>query len=384
MIYQEQLMKAAQELAGFTLAEADVLRKAIGKKIRRLLLEQRDKLIEGCLKRGIPKHVAEKFWELVEPFDRYGFNRSHAACYAMIAYETAYLKAHYPIEFMTAFLNAEAGDIERMAFIIAECKKMGIEVLAPDVNKSSSVFSPEKQNIRFGLSAIKNVGVGVVEGIIREREVGGPFTNLTSFLSRVKHKDLNKKSLEALTKCGALDSLGTERNQIFTNIDDVVKFASAAKKEGMSSQNGLFGAAFPTTDLKLKEVPLATPTERLGWEKELLGLYVTDHPLNRAKEKLNNVKPTLIKNVLLEQSGSKMYRIAGMITTVKPIITKTGKPMAFVKLEDESGSIEVVMFSESYATHKACLKEGNIVALVGRLNSRNGEWAIMCENMKEL
>src|SRR3989344_1036443 len=239
MIYQEQLMAAARALAGLSLAEADVLRKAVGKKIRKLLLEQREKLIGGCIKNGVSKQIAEQFWALIEPFDRYGFNRSHAVCYATIAYQTAYLKAHYPIEFMTALLNADSGDIDRVAFVISECKRMNINVLPPDINKSSALFTPEENNIRFGLTAIKNLGVAIVEALIAERAAGGPFAGLPDILNRIRHKDLNKKSLDALVKSGALDSLGHERNQIVQNLDDILRFASIVKKERQSDTENI-------------------------------------------------------------------------------------------------------------------------------------------------
>jgi len=384
MIYQEQLMKAAQVLAGFTLAEADVLRKAIGKKIRKLLLEQKEKLIKGCVANGISQAVAEKFWGLVEPFDRYGFNRSHAACYAMIAYETAYLKAHYPVEFMTALLNAESNDIDRIAFLVSECKKMKIEVLAPDINKSSAAFSPEGGHIRFGLTAIKNVGENIVGAIIENRIAAGPFTDLASLLTRVSHKDLNKKSLEALIKCGALDSLGTERNLALSNLDDIVKFASSAKKEQRNGQTGLFGSNVALQSLRLKEAPPASSQEKLMWEKELLGLYITDHPLNNLRGKIDLVKARPIKDILLNPVESQYHRIAGIIGKIQKVVTKTGKPMIFATVQDFDNSLEVVVFPDTLIKSAAVWRENNPIVVVGRLSGRNGELKMICENAAEL
>ena len=384
MIYQEQLMNAARALAGFTLAEADVLRKAVGKKIRKLLMEQKDKLIQGCLTNGIPKQTAEQFWELIEPFDRYGLNRSHAASYALIAYETAYLKTHHPVEFMTSVLNAESGDIERTAFVIGECKRMGIEVLPPDIQKSGSGFMPEEKNIRFGLTAVKNVGENIVHAIVENRERGGPFKDLSSLLSRVQHKDLNKKSLESLIKCGALDSLGTERNRALGNIDGLLRFGSLARKGQQSSQTGLFGQSFKNGTLKLQDIPAATPQEKLAWEKELLGLYISDHPLNYHKAKIENVKASTIKEILTNASDNKPARFAGIVASIQRIVTKTGKPMLFAKVEDFGDTLEVVVFPNTLMNQATIWRENNAILVAGRLSLRNGEPKLICDDAKEL
>ncbi len=386
MIYQEQLMQAARVLAGFTLSEADVLRKAVGKKIRRLLLEQKEKVIQGCVKNGIPLNIAEQFWALVEPFDRYGFNRSHAACYAMIAYQTAHLKARYPVEFMTALLNAESGDVERATFVIAECKKMGIEVLPPDINKSASAFTPNEKNIRFGLTAIKNVGTNIVEAIISERQRGGPFTDLTSFLARVNHRDLNKKSLESLIKCGALDSLGTERNRALSNIDEIVRFNQLVKREQRATQNGLFGAGFSPQSLRMKDAPPANAEERLMWEKELLGLFVSDHPLNRFRERIGNVKARPIREILAEANGNgeRYLSVAGVVSKIQRVITKSGKPMIFAKIEDFDNSLEVVVFPDTLIKNQTVWREGSAILVVGKMSPRSGETKMICESATEL
>jgi DNA polymerase-3 subunit alpha len=386
-----QISSAASDVAGFTLAEADTLRKAIGKKIKELLDQQGVKLIAGLIKNGIPERTAHAIWDLFPPFARYGFNRSHAACYAMIAYRTAYLKARYPTEFMTALLNADSGDVERISFLIGECKKMNVEVLPPDINKSSQKFAPEGSNIRFGLDAIKNVGTNIVAAIIEARSRGGEFANFTDLLSRVQHKDLNKKSLESLTKCGALDSFGIERNTILQNIDEITKFAQAARKTSAAGQStSLFGSAFVSTAapkaLQLKPAEPATKKDKLAWEKELLGLYVSDHPLAVANSNgaVAAMKPTRIKDMLAEKSTVKNYRICGMVASVKSIITKTGKPMCFAKIEDQSGAVEVVAFSEIFAKNPTCWKEGAVVVLVGKLNFRNGEISMLADQIKEI
>jgi len=388
-IYQEQMMRIARDLAGFTLAEADTLRKAIGKKIKSLLEAQKEKLISGMVKNGIDDKTAKKIWELFPSFARYGFNRSHSACYALIAYRTAYLKTHYPIEFMTALLNADSGDIERIAYLVNESEKSGVKVLAPDVNKSFVNFVPEEENIRFGLLAIKNVGVNIVEAIIEERQRGGPFQNLSDFLCRVKHKDLNKKSLESLIKVGVFDSLNTERADLLNNLDSILSFCQNIKKFQNSSQAGLFGANYhsPAFFSKNSEnIPLTSPTEKLAWERELLGLYISGHPLNQYSEKLKNYKVKPIKELLASKRefDSSGYQISGVILKVQRIISKVGQPILFVTVEDLTDTLEVIVFSDTLAKNPAVWRENNVVIISGRLSWRNSEPKFICEKAVEL
>ncbi|MEK7653732.1 MAG: DNA polymerase III subunit alpha [Patescibacteria group bacterium] len=381
-VYQEQMMRIARDLAGYTLAEADTLRKAIGKKIKALLDQQKGKLINGMIKNGIDKKIAEEIWELFPPFARYGFNRSHAACYAMIGYQTAYLKAHYPVELMASLLNSESGDVDRMSFLMSECKKMGINVLPPDINKSSAAFTADSGNIRFGLAAIKNVGENIVQAVIEERQRGGEFPKLSNMIYRVQHRDLNKKSLESLAKCGAFDSLNIERNSIISNIEEIVKFGQAIRKNKESSQIGLFANPFANVSIKFQPAIPATSQEKLVWERELLGLYVSDHPLNAYKEKIAaaNVKP--IKQVQGMSSG--VVNIAGMVSTLKKIITKNGKPMLFAKIEDLNNSVELVVFNEVMEKYAPLWVENKILLVSGKVSPRDGECKIICDWVKEL
>ncbi len=384
-VYQEQMMRIARDLAGFTLAEADTLRKAIGKKIKELLDKQKEKLVVGMVKNGIPETIALAIWELFPPFARYGFNRSHAMCYAWVGYQTAYLKAHYPIEFTTSLLNADAGDVDRAAFLVSESKHAGINILPPDINLSSQIFTPEGGNIRFGLAAVKNVGEAIVGAVMFEREARGPFKSLADLLYRVQHKDLNKKSIESLTKCGALDSLGFERNVILGNIDDIVRFGSALKRAGASNQGGLFGSsAPPPTSLRIKPMPPAETKEKLLWEKELLGLYVSDHPLNMHTERLKKANVIPIASALRERSEMKQMLLAGIITRVQKIVTKKGKPMLFSKIEDLTGSIEIVVFPETYSRTLNIWRDGVSVMLIGKMDWQKGEPKLICDNGKEL
>ena len=378
MIYQEQLMAGARALSGLTLAEADILRKAVGKKIKSLMREQKEKVISGAIKNGVKKEIAEHFWTLIEPFDRYGFNRSHGACYAMIGYRTAYLRAHYPVEFYTSLLNADAGDVERMAFLITEAKKAKINVLPPDANKSASSFAPENKNIRFGLLAIKNVGENVVKAIVEERQRGGPFKDFTDFLQRVDHKDLNKKALESLLKSGALDSLGLERNCGLANIEGIINFASALRKSKKTSQFSLFGnASVSAGTLKLKSCQPASPQEKLVWEKELLGLYISDHPLNNYKEIVEDYNIQKVKN------GGKS-KIAGIVSKIQRVTTKLGQPMVFAKIEDFNDSLEVMVFSDTLEKTLPMWRENNVVLVSGKMSWRNGEPKLICDSVKEL
>jgi DNA polymerase-3 subunit alpha len=375
-IYQEQMMRIARDLAGFTLAEADTLRKAIGKKIKELLEEQKEKLISGMIKKGIDKKTAEAIWELFPPFARYGFNRSHAACYAMIAYQTAYLKAHFPVELMTSLLNNDAGDVERIAFLVSEAKKMGIQVLPPDINKSYSIFTPEGNYIRFGLTAIKNVGSNIIEAIVSERQRNGPYESFGDFITRVTHKDLNKKSLESLAKAGVFDSLNIERGAIVSNLEKILNFSQQIKKQTRAFQNGLFGA--PKITISLSPSSPISENEKLKWEKELLGFYISDHPLKKYQNFFISKKVSPIKDILEQKAKpasiiSGSYRIAGIITAVKKIITKNKKQMAFAKIEDLSDTLEVVVFSEVLERKPDIWEPQNIVIVQGKLSWKENE-----------
>jgi DNA polymerase III subunit alpha len=384
-VYQEQMMQIARDLAGYTLPEADTLRKAIGKKIKSLLDEQKEKLLDGMLANGIDKRTADQIWELFPPFARYGFNKSHAACYALIGYRTAYLKAHYPEEFMASLLNAELADIERIAFLVAEAKQRSVDVLPPDVNQSFVNFTPEGDKIRFGLLAIKNVGEHIATAIIEERIQRGPYRDFADFLTRIQDKDLNKKSLESLTKSGALDSLHIERNQALQNIDEIIKFNSLVRRSGTNGGNSLFGAQAPRGTLQLKPAEPAAPSERLAWEKELLGLYISDHPLNAYAEKFKRLKLPPLSEVVKSKDEVTPIRVAGLISKAQKIVTKTGQPMVFVTIEDFSHKpLEVVVFNSTLQKTSALWMSGSVVIVEGRISRRNGEAKLICDRAQKL
>ena len=383
-IYQEQMMRIARDLAGFTLAEADTLRKAIGKKIKELLDEQRARLISGMTANGISPAKAKEIWELFPPFARYGFNKSHAVSYAIIGYQTAYLRAHYPIEFMTALFNADAGDVERMAFLVAECQKMGVKVLPPDINRSAVDFSPSDGDIRFGLLAIKNVGKNIVDAIVAERDARGPFSGLSDLLYRVNHKDLNKKSLDSLAKAGALDSLG-DRSAIVGNIDEIIRFSSLVRKSRSEAQAGLFGGTgISESALKLAPMEPIPREEALRWEKELLGFYISDHPLSVYKEKLAAIRAKSIKDVLEVKDEKEELIVGGLVSQVRRIVTKTGKPMAFATIEDLTHTIEVIVFPKTIEKTGEAWQIGAVVGVLGHMSWRDGDPKFICDNAKIL
>jgi DNA polymerase-3 subunit alpha len=382
-IYQEQLMQIAQQLAGFTLAEADVLRKAVGKKIKSLLISQKEKMLEGMVKNGIRKEIAQKIWEWVLPFARYGFNRSHSASYATIAYQTAYLKAHFPAEFMAALLTSERNDIERISILIEECRKMGLEVLPPEINESFTFFSvvPKKNQIRFGLSAIKNVGAAVVETIVEERKSNGHYVSIQDFISRVSSKDLNKKSMESLIRAGVFDKLA-ERNQLLSGMETLLECSRETQRAKTNGQIGLFDGMKFNNNFQLASTSPASEKDKLAWEKELLGLFISSHPLNNFKEILRD-KTTAISKVSY-RSLRERIKIGGVISGIKKIITRTGKPMLFVSLEDLSDKIEVVVFPGIIERNPSAFQENKIVMISGRVDARDGVHKLICEEVEEI
>ncbi|TRZ79292.1 DNA polymerase III subunit alpha, partial [bacterium] len=386
IVYQEQIIQLAQELGGLSYAEADLLRKAVGKKIEKLLAKQEYKLIQGMIKNNIDKHTAQQIWQFIKPFARYGFNRSHAACYAHIAYETAYLKALFPAEFMAALMTAESSNLERIAKLIESTRKMGLKVLPPDINESWENFTivkPEQgtpKKIRFGLSAIKNVGHNLISAIIEERKNDGLFKDTSDFIERINHKDLNKKSLESLIKAGVLDSL-EERNTLLGNLESVLRIAKEMQKNKANGQTSLFaGQESKSLNLCLKKFPEAKTEEMLIWEKELLGLYVSSHPLEKYAKKLEK-KVIRIDNI---EEGTDKIQVGGVVINVKKIVTKKGEPMLFVKVEDLGGQIEVVVFPKTLKLNPLLWQENKVLLISGRVDIRGDMPKLICEKAREV
>jgi len=390
-IYQEQLMKIAQELCGFSLAEADVLRKAVGKKIKKLLQSQEEKFIKGAISNGVSRQTAQKIWQWILPFAQYGFNKSHSSAYATIAYQTAYLKAHFPVEFMASVLTSEKGDVERIAFLIEECRKMNIEVLPPDINESLKNFTvvPGQNKIRFGLLAIKNVGENIIDVITEEKKKNGPFKSINDFIQRVNSKDLNKKSLESLIKAGAFDSLA-ERNQLLQNLEKLLEAAKENQRNKANGQKGLFESSSFSSEIRFVPASPATTFEKIKWEKELLGLYVSAHPLENYKKTLERYTLPLKKLYnpetlrQLSRLNNKKIRFGGIIAGIKKIVTKNGKPMLFLKLEDLTEKAEVIVFPLIIEKNPSVFQEDKIVFVKGRIDNRNNEPKIIAEEVEEI
>ena len=398
-VYQEQMMQIVRDLAGFTLAEADILRKAIGKKIKSLLEEQKKIFVERMVKNNIEKSVARQLGGLLEPFARYGFNRSHAASYALVAYQTAYLKTAYPIEFMTALLNADEKDIERIGFLIKEAHLHGIEVLPPELNASFDGFSPEDspasvqddkadenkqaKTIRFGLRAIKNVGSNAVRSIIKERSENGPFTSLENFLDRIPPTDINKKTLESLIKSGSLDKFG-ERAGLLENVETLLAYQRESARALKGGQSSLFSGGESTAlpPLRLRETEPASQEEKLKWEKELLGLFVSGHPLDKFKDILER-QPINIKNIKTMKEGTPVL-IGGLIEELKKVLTKKNEPMLFLKLADFTDNIEAVVFPRLLAANGGIFQPDKCIAIKGSVSLRNGSPSIICNEAKIL
>jgi DNA polymerase-3 subunit alpha len=352
MVYQEQVMQVAGELAGYSMADADSLRKAIGKKIEALMAKHREKFVTGSVKNGVDKTIATDLFDLIEKFGGYGFNKSHSAAYALIAYQTAYLKAHFPVEFMAALLTSEIDTIDGVVKFINECRSHSIEVLPPDVNESSTVFTAVDGRIRFGLAAVKNVGEAAVNLIIKEREDNGQFLSLFDFLQRADLTKVNKRVLESLIQCGALDFTGVYRSRLMAVLEEALDYGQRIQREKNSAQMSLFDTG-SGEDLAINQPAIPAIDEwddrdKLQQEKETLGFYVTGHPLDRYKqtlEKFTNVDALSIREV----ADKSAVRIGGTISSSKVIRTRKEELMGFATMEDLNGTVEVVIFPSIYA-----------------------------------
>lgn len=375
LVYQEQVMQISKDMCGFTGGQADTLRKGIGKKDLSVLAKLKTDFIEGAIKTvDADRRLMEKFWGQLEDFAAYCFNKSHAACYGLIAYQTAFLKAHYPAAFMAALMTSDFDDIDRLAIEITECRHMDLEVLAPDVNESFQEFAvvPGKQQIRFGLHAIKNVGSNAVDEIVRVREALGGFKNLEEFFSNVNPRVVNRKSVESLIKCGAFDTLG-ERIQLLDNIETLVGFASKIQKEKEAGQTDLFGNSEEVhTQAKLQLGPATsdfTQHDQLGWERELLGLYLSQHPLKAYQAYLEEKAVPLTE--LKAEHDNKTTTVGGAIGEMREITTKNGQKMAFAKLADEFAERELVIFPSVYAETTALWQRDKVLLVKGKVNAKD-------------
>ena len=374
LVYQEQVMQVSKDLCGFTGGQADTLRKAVGKKIPALMAKMKHDFIEGAITNsGVSRPVIEEFWQSLEAFAAYCFPKAHAACYATISYWTAYLKANYPDAFMAALMTSDEDNLDRLTIEISECQHMGMTVLPPDVNQSFVEFSvvPGENKIRFGMAAVKGVGTGAVEEILRARE-DGPFKSIEDFARRVSSSKVNRKAWDSLIKAGGFDSLSDRSDTLF-NLDSLLSIASKLHKDGLSGQTDLFGGseqalAIPT--LTLAKAPVAhTDKERLTWERDLLGLYLSAHPLDKYSDYL--FERTLPLGQISAEFDNQMITIGGIIVSVRSITTKSGSKMAFVKLEDKQGEIEVVIFPKQFEKISDVLNQDGVILVKGRVQARD-------------
>ena len=383
LVYQDDVLLTAIKLGGYSWLQADMLRKAMGKKIPEIMKQEGEKLKKGFQEFGkLSEKKAETLWKLIEPFAAYGFGKAHAASYGKVAYQTSYMKANYPVEYMAALLTADAGDTEQISILVAECERMKIVVLPPDVNESGTTFTVVGENsIRFGLSSIKNFGDGIAGAILSERNANGPFTDLTDFLSRVGSKNLNRKSLESLIKCGALDRFN-ERGVLLANIEHLLAFHRDAT--AIAPQDSLFGASLSGGGtLVLKPASDASISEKLEWEKELLGIYVSGHPLDTHTAKLG--KATVTIGALKENPvQGQAVIVPVLVEEVKTMLTKTGDKMSFLRLADKTASIESVIFPKLFKEHSALLVPGTCILVKAKVSIRNGETTLAIENLKAL
>ncbi|MEW6189748.1 MAG: DNA polymerase III subunit alpha, partial [Actinomycetota bacterium] len=406
IVYQEQVMRIASELAGFSMAEADILRAAMSKKKPHVLAEQREKFVKGAKSRGIDAETAQKIFDLMAYFAGYGFNRAHSAAYAVISYQTAYLKANYPVEYMAALLTSVMGNKDKVAQYVNECRRLGIKVLPPDVNESFKSFtviggvrpptspsastegwadSPGGQAIRFGLSAVRNVGSSAIDSIIQSREKGGPFKSIYDFCERVDLTVINKRALESLIKSGAFDSCGDTRKHLLSIYERAMERGLRKRKDREVGQFTFFdlhqGECYEAPEQRVEDE--FSKEELLAHEKEMLGLYVSDHPLLGVERLLRN-RPTTSIGELREQKERSSVRIGGIITRISRITTRRGEIMAFLTLEDLEGSVEVVLFPKVYQKHRELLKEDRVIKVKGRVDVKEEDVKVIGQEVEML
>jgi DNA polymerase-3 subunit alpha len=374
-LYQEQTMEIAKQLAGFTPAEADDLRKAIGKKIHSLMASLKEKFLDGCLANGVSQAVATQLWEDTERSQDYSFNKSHAACYALIAYRTAWLRAHHPCEYMAALISSVMNTKDRVPFYVNACDEMGIEVLPPDVNSSGTEFAVVEGRIRFGLTAVKNVGDTAARTIVAAREDGGPFASIWDFTERVDPQVVNKRALESLVKCGALDSTGASRLGMLGVLEQALAHGQKLASDRLLGQASLFdsvlGGAENATERHHPAIPVGEfeKAELLRLEKETLGLYVSEHPLAAVRDQLRRKTDATLADLERRRDG-EVVTVGGIVSALKQTTTKKGDPMVFLALDDPTGSAEVVVFNSTYQAARELLTADRILVVKGRVDHK--------------
>ncbi|MFH0794727.1 MAG: DNA polymerase III subunit alpha [bacterium] len=387
IVYQEQIMKIVRALAGFSLGEADLLRRAIGKKDQAVLDKQHDNFVSRAVAGGVDKDVADEIFKLIHYFGNYGFNKSHSAAYALITYRTAYLKANYPLEFMAAVLTNEMGNSDKCAFYINHCREMGIEILPPDINESFENFTVVGKRIRFGLAAVKNVGIGAVSEIVKERKSTGPFRSLQDFCDRVGSKAANSRLIESLIKCGAFDSFGLHRSQLLAMLPQALEIAAQKAHDASNGQASLFSllgdasqAGIPA-EAAVPEVPDFSSAEKLAMEKELVGFFLTGHPLESFRTDSLSFA-TVTSQTLKDQKPGAEVQYIGLVSKITQRVDKSGAPYAFVNLEDFEGSVELLCFRDSFQKYRSLIQSEAVLWVKGSVNPRNEENKILVSEIR--
>ena len=385
IVYQEQVIEIFRSLGGYTMGQADNIRRAISKKKMKVIAEERKTFvygdpaqnISGCVGHGVPERIAQSIYDEIVDFANYAFNKAHAVCYAVVSYQTAYLKCHYPRQYMAALMTSVLDSATKISGYISECKDMGIQVLPPDLNHSEDLFTVEAEAIRFGLGAVKNVGRGLIRTMVRKREEGGPFKSLEDFLERMGEGELNKRAVENFIKCGAADCFGAKRSELLAVYENMMDSVSASRKKNLEGQMGLFsmleeednGAKIPIP--KLKELPKA---ELLAMEKETTGIYLSGHPMDDYRPFLRNTHVIPMSKLLDEESklqDDQIVSVAGVVQSVKMKTTRNNSMMAYVTVEDDTAAMEMLAFSNIMSQHGGYLREGSAVVITGRLSLRD-------------
>ena len=418
MIYQEQVMQIVRELAGYSLGRADLVRRAMGKKKLDVMAKERkifiygevdengNVIVPGCVRNGISEEDADRIFDEMAEFAKYAFNKSHAAAYAVVSYRTAYIKAYYPEALLAATLNSFLGNLDKIPMYIDECKNLNIKILKPDINKSSTRFTVDNGKIRFGLGSIKNVGIAVVENIVKEREENGPYTSFTDFCERVQEYGVNKKCIESLIKAGVFDEFEQTRRTLIESFEGIIDTIQDSAKKAYTGQVSMFDLGESKEESEkhkyvFNELPEYTDKELLSMEKEMLGIYISGHPLEKLKAEIlrqSNIDTVKMKEAAenlengvnekaLEYKDGQIVKYAGIITSIKKKYTKNNTLMAFVTIEDLYGQAEIIVFENTYTKSSSCLIEENIVLVTGRLSIREDEEpkivAMNIENLTE-
>ena len=389
IVYQEQAMQIARDMAGYTLGRADILRKAMGKKKPEVMAEEKRDFIEGSIKNGIDKKIAEEIFDLIEYFAGYAFNKSHSAGYAIVAYQEGFLKAHYPKEFMAALLSSEMSDSDEIVTLIGECRKMELKVLPPDVNRSVDTFTVEGEAIRFGLCAIKNVGQSAVESIIKARTEYGTFKDIYDLCDHIDHRLANKRVLESLVQSSACDSLEGHRAQILEVLEIAIDSAQARQSDRDKGQTSLFDLVGEDSEMQIHRpvmpgVPKWSASQTLAQEKEVLGFYVSGHPLAEFEDELRAFTMADMKTLDRIRDKDEDVVVGGIVTEIKPIIDRKGKSMAFVTIEDFSGTGEILVFSDQYEIHKALVEADSLILIRGQISTKDGERKVLASEIMSL